>query len=271
MIDELCRIANAAGEVVLWHYRQPANVTLKADCSPVSDADRASHDFLVGALREFAPDIPVISEEATEWPAHDLAAEQYWLVDPLDGTKEFLRGTDEFTVNIALVAAGRPLIGVVVAPALQLTYCAARGSGAWCRQGNQAARRIFTRQPDPHRLAVVASKHHAGPLVAKLLAAVPGAELKSMGSSLKFCLIAEAKADLYLRDVPTMEWDTAAAQCVVEAAGGAILDLAGQPLTYGKPTLRNPSLMTVGDPSFAWQPLLEATSDLCTYGKPVQA
>src|SRR5207247_8683981 len=130
------------------------------------------------------------------------------------------------------------------------------GSGAWRQQGSEAPAPLRTRAADPARLTVVASKDHAGPKVSLLLARVPGAELKSMGSSLKFCLVAEGKADLYLRDLPTMEWDPAAAQCIVEAAGGGIYALNGDSLRYGKPGLKNPAIMTVGHSRFEWQPLI---------------
>jgi 3'(2'), 5'-bisphosphate nucleotidase len=169
----------------------------------------------------------------------------YWLVDPLDGTKEFLKGTNEFTVNIALMDDNYPVLGVVHAPAINLTYCGAVQLGAWRHQGA----RISTRPADAANLAIVASKDHAGPLVQELLARHPQASLRSMGSSLKFCLVAEGAADIYLRDVPTMEWDTAAAQCIVEAAGGRVCTLDGVRLRYGKEGMRNPALLTVGDAS----------------------
>jgi 3'(2'), 5'-bisphosphate nucleotidase len=257
MLNELCRIAAAAAAVTLRYYKRSISVTTKSDYSPLTEADRASHDYLVAALGKLTPKWPVISEESNNNPAADAGqAERYWLVDPLDGTKEFLKGTDEFTVNIALMEAGRPILGVVQAPALALTYYGERGTGAWRQQGSEAPAPLRTRAADPARLAVVASKDHAGPKVSLLLARVPGAELKSMGSSLKFCLVAEGKADLYLRDLPTMEWDTAAAQCIVEAAGGLVCELSGHPLRYGKSDLRNSAIITVGDPCFAWQQLL---------------
>jgi 3'(2'), 5'-bisphosphate nucleotidase len=178
------------------------------------------------------------------------------LIDPLDGTKEFLKGTDEFTVNIALVAHGRPVLGVVAAPALARVYSAVAGQGAWRKDGRGSQIAIHTRPVNLALLSIVASKDHAGPMVSRLLAHAPGAKLKSMGSSLKFCLVADGSADLYLRDVPTMEWDTAAAQCVVEAAGGMVCSLDGKPLSYGKPGLKNPSLMTIGDRKFDWNRLV---------------
>lgn len=258
LIDEICRIAAAAGEIILRFYTRPLSVTSKADRSPLSAADRASHDYLVSALEDLTPGRCLISEESEHHPAVDATlAAPYWLVDPLDGTKEFLKGTDEFTVNVALIEAGRPVLGVVVAPALGLTYVGSHMHGAWRKQAGNAPTPIRTRSADGARLAVVASKEHAGPGVARLLAKASGAEVKSMGSSLKFCLVAEGKVDLYLRDLPTMEWDTAAAQCVVEAAGGLVCDLTGRPLSYGKADLRNPAIITVGDPRLDWRPLLD--------------
>jgi 3'(2'), 5'-bisphosphate nucleotidase len=258
MISELCCIAADAGRAILRHYKQPIHVTAKTDASPLTAADRASHELICAALERLRPGVAVVSEESDSAVlAAGAPTGSYWLVDPLDGTKEFLKGTDEFTVNIALIEGGRPVLGVVYAPALDLYYYADTARGAWRRQGNAAATPVRSRPADLARLAVVASKDHAGPQVARLLERTPGAALKSMGSSLKFCLVAEGQADVYLRDVPTMEWDTAAAQCVVEAAGGRLTDLQGAPLTYGKPEFRNPLLMTVGDPQFAWRQLLD--------------
>jgi 3'(2'), 5'-bisphosphate nucleotidase len=180
-------------------------------------------------------------------------------VDPLDGTKEFLKGSGEFTVNVALIEAGMTVLGCVYAPVLKLTYYAERGLGAFKQVAGEEplAVRARAQKPDPRQLVVVASKDHAGPKVAAMMTRLPGAALTNMGSSLKFCLVAEGKADFYLRDLPTMEWDTAAAQCVVEAAGGGVFDLSGLPLVYGKPDRRNPPLMTVGDPTAVWKRYVE--------------
>jgi 3'(2'), 5'-bisphosphate nucleotidase len=238
LVDEICEFAVEAGRRIMPYYRAAIKVTSKEDKSPLTDADLASHDYLTGVLRH----APVISEESEP---SSLPVGRYWLVDPLDGTKEFLKGTNEFTVNIALIENNYPVLGVVHAPALDLTYCAAVCLGAWRRPGAK----IAVRPPDLANLAIVASKDHAGPLVQRLLARHPTASLRSMGSSLKFCLVAEGAADIYLRDIPTMEWDTAAAQCIVEAAGGRICALDGTRLRYGKEGLRNPALLTVGDAS----------------------
>lgn len=238
-------------------YDGGAAVTWKKDASPLTAADTASHDFLVEALRSLSPETPVISEESGEVINGFLAADSsFWLVDPLDGTKEFVKGTNEFTVNIALVEAGRPVLGVVYAPALNLIYYGSRDSGSWRQVGDEPATSISTRRADASRLSVVASKDHAGPLVGAMLARLTSPQLQSMGSSLKFCLVAEGKADLYLRDLPTMEWDTAAAHCVVEAAGGGVYSLDGKRLCYGKAELKNPAIMTVGDVQYNWSALI---------------
>ena len=246
-----------AGLEIMRFYRRDAGVTFKADSSPLTEADSASHHFLVKNLPKLLEGVPVISEESLH-PAAESAcgASRFWLVDPLDGTKEFVKGTNEFTVNIALIDHGQPDWGVVHAPAVGLTYFAEKLSGAWRESAGAAPAPIATRRADLGRITVVASKDHAGPMVTAMLTRLPGAELQSMGSSLKFCLVAEGQADLYLRDLPTMEWDTAAAQCVVETAGGFVCTLDGHPLAYGKPGLRNPAVITTGDPNLKWGELV---------------
>src|SRR6185295_16756042 len=165
--------------------------------------------------------------------------------------------TGEFTVNIALIERGQPVTGVVHAPAIGASYFADFNNGAFRKRHAGAPVPIRVQHADPEHLRIVASKDHAGPLVATMLARLRKVELKSMGSSLKFCLVAEGSADVYLRDVPTMEWDTAAAQCVVEAAGGKVCTLDGEPLRYGKPGLKNPSIITVGDSKLPWPDLID--------------
>jgi 3'(2'), 5'-bisphosphate nucleotidase len=262
LIPELCGQAQEAGRRILRFYGNGVRVVAKADSSPLTEADQASHEFLMASLKELGNGWPVVSEEAASAaPTVVNSNERFWLVDPLDGTKEFLKGSGEFTVNIALIKRGRPILGVVHAPALGLTYYAAREGGAWRQVDGQQPSRISVRHAEPSRLVVVASKDHAGPLVETMLARLPGASRQSMGSSLKFCLVAEGKADLYLRDLPTMEWDTAAAQCIVEAASGAVCSLDGKPLRYAKPGLKNPPIMTMGDPSLEWKRYIQEMED----------
>jgi 3'(2'), 5'-bisphosphate nucleotidase len=254
---QVCELTRQAGEKVMHFYQGGPAVTWKKDASPLTAADTASHDFLVKSLRLLTREIPIISEESDQLMSDSIAtAKWFWLVDPLDGTKEFLKGTNEFTVNVSLIEGGRPILGVVHAPALSLTYYAGRDMGAWRQAGDEAPTPILTRKPGPSGLGVVASKDHAGPLVSAMLGRLTNPRLQSMGSSLKFCLVAEGKADVYLRDLPTMEWDTAAAQCVVEAAGGGVYSLDGKALRYGKPGLKNPAIMTIGDVQFDWAALI---------------
>ena len=257
---QLCELAREAGEKIMRFYEDEAAVTWKKDASPLTAADRASHDFLVQSLKSLMPEANVISEESDEAINGSIdGATLFWLVDPLDGTKEFLKGTNEFTVNVALMEAGLPVLGVVHAPALNLTYYGGRNFGSWRQAGDEPPTPISTRRAgSSSQLVVVASKDHAGPLVSAMLARLTSPQLQSMGSSLKFCLVAEGKADIYLRDLPTMEWDTAAAQCIVEAAGGGIYSLDGRPLHYGKAGLKNPAIMTVGDTRFDWRSLISS-------------
>ncbi len=261
MLADLRRIAEEAGRAILDRYDDEVPVDYKADDSPLTQADRAAHHLIVGRLRAAFPDVPVLSEES---PPEEIAERRswsrFWLVDPLDGTKEFIKKTGQFTVNIALVEDGEPVQGVVYVPAQRVTYFAERGAGAFRQNGDGAPRRIEVRTAKPKQLTVVASRDHAGPEVAAILAKMAEAgvavEAASMGSSLKFCLVAEGAADLYPRTVPTMEWDTAAAQCIVETAGGQVTTLGGERLRYNKESLRNPAIMTVGDPALDWQQYL---------------
>jgi 3'(2'), 5'-bisphosphate nucleotidase len=256
ILDRVHELTLEAGRRIMSFYRGHAVHRLKADSSPLTDADLAAHEFLVESLNPLLSNVPVVSEESHR-PAHTPAdGRRFWLVDPLDGTKEFIKGTDEFTVNVALVEQGKPVLGVVHAPALGVSYLAFQSGGAWRQAAGMPAQRISTRRANVRELSIVGSKDHAGPMVSALLRNARGAVLRSMGSSLKFCLVAEGKADIYLRDVPTMEWDTAAAQCVVQGAGGKVCLLDGIPLCYGKPDLRNPPLVTVGDCHLDWQPLV---------------
>jgi 3'(2'), 5'-bisphosphate nucleotidase len=258
MLQQIVQIATGAGVKTLEFYGQGGQVTFKTDQSPLTQADLASDTIICEQLQRLTPEIPIVSEERHLDPA-TAGAERFWLVDPLDGTKEFTKQTGEFTVNIALIEKGVATLGVVYAPVLKLCYFAGKNSGAWRQEHEQPAQPIKVRAADPARLAVVASKDHAGPLVAEFLSKIPEATLSSMGSSLKFCLVAEGKADLYPRLSPTMEWDTGAAQCVVEMAGGGVLNPAGRPLLYGKSGHKNAEIITVGDLSLAWRDYLPSS------------
>lgn len=256
-MGDVVAAAVAAGTEILRWYGGDVPTEEKQDRTPLTAADRAAHESLREGLAKVAPTIPFLSEESevSEVAGRD-SWQRYWLVDPLDGTKEFLKGTGEFTVNIALVEEGRPILGVVHAPALEKTWTGADGVARVVESGSDG-RTIAVRRVDPARPVVVASRDHSGPDVERFVRRLgPGVEFASMGSSLKFCLVAEGRADVYLRDGPTMEWDTGAADCIVDAAGGSVVSLArgdaGRPLRYNKPSLLNPGFLCMGDRQFPW-------------------
>lgn len=260
LLNQVVALTQEAGSAILAVYRggvERATTEWKLDRSPVTAADRAAHDVLMAGLTRLTPDVYVVSEEGDNGPKPP-ARGPWWAVDPLDGTKEFLKRTGEFTVNVGLVFDGVPVGGVVHAPVLGRTWVGSPKGGEVREDGKTRPLRV--RPVDPTRLRLVASRDHAGPTVRRLLDRTPGAETVSMGSSLKFCLVAEGRADLYLRDGPTMEWDTAAAHAVLRAAGGEVYSLAGVPLTYGKDELRNDHFVAVGDQAFPWRQLLDSHS-----------
>jgi 3'(2'), 5'-bisphosphate nucleotidase len=246
-------IAHAAGRDILQIYAQEFTVDQKGDQSPLTAADLASHVRIMEGLAALAPDVPRMSEEGSEIPFSERRQWQtYWLVDPLDGTREFVKRNGEFTVNIALIRDGKPVLGVVHSPVLGKTYFAAEGHGAWREETGQPAVAITTsRTLQPPR--ILASRSHSTPEMEALLARLPEHRALNIGSSLKFCLVAEGEADFYPRLGPTSEWDTAAGHCVVEQAGGIVTDLAMQPLRYNtKESLLNPFFLVIGEPGYAW-------------------
>ena len=240
-ISELEPIARAAGDAILAIYRQPFAVEYKQDESPLTAADQGAHEVIVQALARLTPDIPVLSEESdAETMQARLGWSRYWLVDPLDGTKEFVSRNGEFTVNIALIDHGRPVWGLVYAPVLDKLWYGGKGIGAW-RVADGKHEAIQTRpHGDGEAWRVVGSRNHLSQETLDYLAPFGEIELVSMGSSLKFCIIAEGGAELYPRLAPTCEWDTAAAQAVLEGAGGSVTQLDGSALAYNKPDLLNP-------------------------------
>ena len=240
-ISELEPIARAAGDAILTIYRQPFAVEYKQDESPLTAADQGAHEVIVQALARLTPDIPVLSEESdAETMQARLGWSRYWLVDPLDGTKEFVSRNGEFTVNIALIDHGRPVWGLVYAPVLDRLWYGGKGIGAW-RVADGKHEAIQTRpHGDGEAWRVVGSRNHLSQETLDYLAPFGEIELVSMGSSLKFCIIAEGGAELYPRLAPTCEWDTAAAQAVLEGAGGSVTQLDGTALAYNKPNILNP-------------------------------
>lgn len=264
-LDAVMEIAVDAGKEILevYHDSEQPQVDHKADNSPLTDADRRAHRLINDRLGALEGDTPVLSEESDPIEPQDrLAWQRYWLVDPLDGTKEFVNRNGEFTVNIALIDKGEPVLGVVHVPVSGETYLGRQGAGAWhCDgEGHCAAIRCST-LADRDRLRVVASRSHRGPfldgLLVKLEQQFGGLEVMSMGSSLKICLLAAGRADFYPRLAPTCEWDTAAAHAVLAAAGGDIIDTDMQPLRYNqKADLLNPHFLAIADGDYGWGPLL---------------
>lgn len=239
-------LAERAGTEILAVRARGYAVERKADQSVVTEADRAAEALILTGLRETLPGCVIVAEEEAAGGVVTGAAPEFWLVDPLDGTQEFTAGGLDFTVNIGLVRHGRPVLGVVGVPAAGALYGGIVGAGAW-RQSDGARLPIAGRRPPPEGLTVVASRHHGDQRrLDTYLAGRTVAHVVNFGSSLKFCRLAEGEADLYPRFGRTMEWDTCAAQAVLEAAGGLVETLEGDPLTYGKPGWANPHFVCWG-------------------------
>jgi 3'(2'), 5'-bisphosphate nucleotidase len=260
LIEPVAALTAAAGRAILEVYATDFEVETKSDNSPLTRADLASHHTLVAGLRELMPDTPIVSEEGglPEF-AERSAWTRYWLIDPLDGTKEFVNRNGEFTVNVALIESHRPVFGVVHAPVQDKTYVGCTGHGAELRVADGAPRpiRVAGRSSDPVR--VVGSRSHRGASLDAFLERVGETDVVPMGSSLKFCVVAEGLADVYPRLGPTSEWDTAAAQAVVEQAGGRVLRLDGKPLSYNeKEDILNPYFVVAGPADHDWLALLAA-------------
>lgn len=234
-ITELCELTRAAGRAAMPWWRHNPEITTKADDSPVTAADLAANQVIVDGLQALTPDIPVLSEEAADICLQQrLHWQRFWLVDPLDGTKEFIDGSDEFTVNIALIEHGQVRFGTVGVPARDALYWGGRDCGSWSQQGQAQPVALQARRPAP-TLQLVASRRHTSVEQQALLQRLQHehhVQLTSVGSSLKFCLVAEGEADIYPRFAPTSQWDTAAAQAVLEGAGGHVLGLDGQRFDY---------------------------------------
>lgn len=253
-LEQLVDISRRAGVAILEWYDGDMGITQKADESPLTKADLASHELINAELTRLWPDIPVLSEESADIPWETRQNwQQYWLVDPLDGTREFINHNGEFTVNIALIQDHEPVLGIVYVPVTGICYFGARGYGAWRQDNDSPATAIDVRQPAAEPAVIVGSRSHANPDLASQLNKLGPHEMVSMGSSLKFCHIAEGLADFYPRTGLTSEWDTAAAQAVVEAAGGQVVKIDGSPLGYNtKDTYLNPFFFVFGDPAREW-------------------
>lgn len=258
LIEPVAALAIAAGNAVLEVYATDFNVQAKDDNSPLTQADLASQRTIAARLQELTPDIPIISEESG-LPAFDIRRrwDCYWLIDPLDGTKEFVSRNGEFTVNIALIRDHAPVFGVVHVPVSGVTYIGCLGVGAE-RRDKEGTRPIRVAAASESPVRVVGSRSHRGASLDAFLENLVDFEMHPMGSSLKFCRVAEGAADVYPRLGPTSEWDTAAAQAVVEQAGGRVLQLDGKPLSYNsKSDILNPHFIVTGPDDHDWLGLLQ--------------
>ncbi|WGF87489.1 3'(2'),5'-bisphosphate nucleotidase CysQ [Marinivivus vitaminiproducens] len=247
LLSALVGLADMAGTAIMPFYRTGAEVRRKEDSSPVTEADEAAEALILKGLAELTPEVPVVAEEAAAaGRVPDVAGGRFWLVDPLDGTREFIGGRGEFTVNIGLIEDGRPVLGVVTAPAMGEAWWGAAGLGAWHRDA--LGEEMIAVRPRPATgVIAVASKSHSNPETEAFLDAEGVCERIAAGSSLKFCRVAEGKADVYPRLGRTMEWDTAAAHAVLAAAGGSVSRLEDRtPLLYGKPGFENPHFIARG-------------------------
>jgi len=246
LLNDLTPLVRDAGKVIMDIYATDFDVTKKGDDSPVTAADQRAEAVILAGLQRLAPEIPVVAEEAVAAGNIPDVGERFWLVDPLDGTKEFISRNGEFTVNIALVENGRPILGLVFAPAIDRLFGGAEGLGAWVEDGD-GRRAIATRAVPAEGLTVVASRSHGDEsALDAFLAGRPVASRTNAGSSLKLCLVAEGVADVYPRLGRTMEWDIAAGDAVLRAAGGIVNTVAGPVLRYGKPGFDNPHFAAWG-------------------------
>jgi len=260
LLDDVIKIARRAGEKILEIYdTDDFEVQIKGDDSPLTKADLAAHNIIVDYLEEKYPVIPCLSEESTGIEFDDRKQwDECFVIDPLDGTKEFIARNGEFTVNIALQKNGKPVLGVIYVPVADVIYYAAEGVGAFKQEQSNPVQKIQVRalpeKDGNHHFTVVASRRHGLDKVETLCQNFASYDLTSRGSSLKMCMVAEGSADLYPRLALTSEWDTAAAQAIVEQAGGKIVQLDYSDMTYNqKESLLNPFFLVLGDPNFDWQ------------------
>ncbi len=248
-ISDISEIAIEAGHAILEIYKKDFDVEYKDDRSPLTAADKASHRIIQRELQKLSPEIPVLSEEGKGIPyAERKNWERFWLVDPLDGTKEFIKRNGEFTVNIALIEGKRPVVGVIYIPVEDRLFYGTVAEDAWCRNGNGEAVPIHVRDTTGEGgLVVVQSRSHPSEALRQYLEKLDVKESIARGSSLKLCAVADGSADIYPRLGPTWEWDTAAGHAIVEAAGGHVVDLEKKSLQYNKEVIKNDHFIVVSD------------------------
>jgi len=259
LIEEICQIANKAAENILEIYDTDFAVENKQDRSPLTAADMAAHNTICTTLAKLTPDIPVLSEESAELPfAERCQWSRYWLVDPLDGTREFIKRNGEFTVNIALIENHQTIMGVITVPVTGVCYYAATSLGAFKTDAKGITKSIKVKTSEINKITIAGSRSHGSEKQEAFIGKLGGAEIIAIGSSLKFCLVAEGAVDIYPRFGLTSEWDTAAAQCVVEEAGGCVVDMDFNPIRYNtKESLLNPEFLVIADQSFNWKKYID--------------
>jgi len=259
LVNPVCDIAKRAGEEIMKIYAEGFEIEEKKDHSPLTTADLASHNLIIQELEKLTPNIPILSEESASISFSERSVwDQYWLIDPLDGTREFIKRNGEFTVNIALISHHESSLGVVYLPVNDISYFASKNNGAYKQEQNKAATKINARHSTPQdKPTICGSRSHAGKSLQALQEKIGEFDLISMGSSIKMCLVAEGVADIYPRFGPTSEWDTAAAHCVVNEAGGKIVDMQLETLRYNtKDSLLNPSFIAIGAMNQPWRDFL---------------
>jgi len=255
LLPEIDNIARSAGGEILKIYKTDFSVTNKEDDSPLTVADTAANEVICKNLSLLTPQIPILSEESSHIDFSERKKwSQYWLVDPLDGTREFIKKNDEFTVNIALIDGHQSVLGVVHIPVIDTSYLAAINHGAYRYDKKNKMEKISVRKINKNDITIAGSRSHGNQRQQSFISKIKNAKVLSVGSSKKFCLVAEGKADIYPRFGSTSEWDTAAAQCIVEESGGKVIDEDLNPIKYNtKSSLINPSFFVIADTSFNWK------------------
>ena len=264
LIEKLIRISKNAGDAIMDIYETEFDVDIKSDQSPLTKADLLSNKIICSSLKKITPDIPVLSEESSEIKYHErLKWKEYWLVDPLDGTKEFIKKNGEFTTNIALISKNKPVLGVIHVPASNETFWGSNEIGAYHLEGDLVSKKqkISVSQHKKDSLRIVSSRSHPSGDLKELLDQLDKFELVSIGSSLKFCLIAKGEADCYPRLGPTCEWDTAAGEIIAESSGATIVDLSNKHIQYNKDSFLNPRFIVASSSSIV-DKILEITRSL---------
>ncbi len=258
LTHEIKQISCLAGEKILKIYETDFSVEKKEDNSPLTAADMAAHNIICNALLSLTPEIPVLSEESSHVSFSERQRwKQYWLVDPLDGTREFVKRNGEFSVNIALIEGHRSILGVIHIPVTGINYSASLDNGAYKQEPDKEPIRIFAKKTDMDNIIIAGSRSHGNAKQKAFIASLNDPDVLAVGSSLKFCLVAEGLADIYPRFGPTSEWDSAAAQCIVEESGAIVVDTSFNTLLYNtKESLLNPSFLVIADKDFNWKQYL---------------